>query len=506
MNSDLILSFVYSLNNRNIGIWVNEENIKLFIPEQESLSANDKQFIINNKTELIYLLSNNNILTYQDCFGILKSNISKLSFSQERLWFISQYDNSIPVYNIPRIYKLKIGVNVTHIKNSITKIVDEHEVLRTLIISDTLGNNKLSINKDVSDHIFNVYHLNSLEDLNIQIKTELSYIFNLAEENPIRVCFYHLVNKKTQIKEIYMSIIFHHIAADGWSMGIFSYELSKFYNAYSKDEMALIKENKNYLPIQYKDYATWQYYYLQGELLNKQLNFWKNYLAKYEQLNLPTDFPRPKEIDYVGNELNLILDKNLSVRLRHIAISNDISLYSLLLGGWYLLLNIYSNQSDILIGSVMANRRYANVDNIIGFFANTIAIRGKIDGKDNLLSYFKNITNDIIEIQNYQGLPFDLLIEELSVPRDMGYHPLFQIMFVLQNFGGDSEHYTNEILEDYSPTKKEIFAKFDLTVSWHDDGDNLTCNFNYRTSLFEQSTIEGYMQTYIKIIERMVEF
>ncbi|NDA89849.1 MAG: hypothetical protein EBY20_02925, partial [Alphaproteobacteria bacterium] len=204
----------------------------------------------------------------------------------------------------------------------------------------------------------------------------------------------------SESQDRYLSIVCHHIAFDGWSSGIFVKELETFYNYYEQIDEAqkadLILPN---LPIQYKDFALWQRNYLSGVTLEKQLSYWRSQLINYEALNLPTDYNRPKEIDYRGADVYFEIDEKVSAGLRSLAKELKVSLYSLLLSGYYLLLRAYSNQDDIVIGSPIANRHYSQIENLIGFFVNTLALRCTIKSDLLLCDFIKMVRhNQVIHI------------------------------------------------------------------------------------------------------------
>ena len=239
---------------------------------------------------------------------------------------------------------------------------------------------------------------------------------------------------------MYLVIVIHHIAFDGWSVDVLLHEVSTSYKYYQ--DLAV---NKNTLPpfmplkIQYKDYALWQREYLSGKILNTQLDYWKSQLCDYENLHLMTDKPRPLTMDYAGANVYFTLDEEISNKLREFSKELGISLYSVMLGSYYLLLSTYSNQTDIVIGTPVANRHYTDLENLIGFFVNTLALRHEIDKNQTVFQYLNNIGNKVIEAQLHQDLPFEKLVDYLNVEKDVSRHPIFQVMFGVQSFGRSNQ-------------------------------------------------------------------
>ena len=296
----------------------------------------------------------------------------------------------------------------------------------------------------------------------------------------------------------------HHIAFDGWSIDVFLNEVQQYYNHYKES----IKLDLPNLSIQYKDFALWQKSYLTGEVLANQLNYWKKQLDSYENINLLTDYPRPPKLDYKGNNISFSLDKKLSKALRDRAKRLGVSLYTLLLSCYYLMLRSYTNQNDIIIGTPVANRHYPQVQHLIGLFVNTLALRINMHNSSKLTEFIKELGEQVIEAQMHQDLPFEKLVDELNVEKDLSRHPIFQVMFGLQSFGSQSFKHrgSNEksILSPYSTEETSYnISKFDLETFINDGEDELRGSFNYRLSLYKESTIKGFINTYIRILEQV---
>ncbi|MCC2645906.1 MAG: amino acid adenylation protein, partial [Burkholderiales bacterium] len=493
LNSKNIFISLYELFGLGIKIWLEDQKIKVLLPTGVVLSDDMKQFIKKYKVSIVDILNDNKVFSSLDVLPILKTNLKKspLSPAQERLWFIDQYESFNAIYNVTVAMRVSKTADKQKIRKSLYKVMDRHHALRSII----------KINEDdmpyqlVQDEYQNLqifsYATRTFEEMDKLIKKEFIKPIDLEHEYPVRLAFFDVLSDCGDITESYMTIVMHHIVTDWWSMKVFFNDLEKAY----------LGQKLETLPIQYLDYAIWA---RQSIHINKKtLDFWKKYLTGYEQLYLYMDRERPRELDYKGANIQVSLNTDLSERVRCLAKTLHVSLYSYLLSSFYLLLNIYSNQEDFVIGTVMANRQEAQLEELIGVFVNTIILRCKMVLTDGLLNFVKEVSGNIINIQAYQNIPFEKIVDMFVESKDPGRNPIFQIMF----FTEDISSSTSDNM--FIPCKKYMssdFAKFDLTVSWHDDGDNLSCNFNYRTSLFEQSTIEGYMQTYIKIIERMVEF
>jgi hypothetical protein len=285
-------------------------------------------------------------------------------------------------------------------------------------------------------------------------------------------------------------------------------ELETLYRWYEEGGGGSAYDDEYPLPemkIQYKDYAAWQCRHLQSEASKKQLEYWKNTLTGYETLNLETDRERLLKVSYEGDDVSFWFDKKTSALLRNAAQELGVSLYTVLLSGYYLLLSAYSGQKDIIVGTVIANRDYEEISGMIGFFANTLAMRQKVDTDDDIFEFIKRVGESAQTAQLNQDIPFDMLVDELEIEKDSSRHPVFQAAFSLQTV---SSRLKNEsALFAYNEKEKEIFdnkiAKFDLSLEMADDGEEINGNLNYATSLFERDTIKSYIETYQEIISQI---
>ena len=248
----------------------------------------------------------------------------------------------------------------------------------------------------------------------------------------------------------------------------------------------------------------WQRQYLSGERLMHQLNYWKAKLSNYEGLHLPTDKPRPAEINYAGKNVYFNIDAVISQQLRETAKKHGVSLYSVLLAGFNLLLHSYSNQNDIVIGTPIANRHHEQLEDLIGFFVNSLALRSQISPEQTVGDYIEIVGRDIIEAQLHQDLPFEKLVDELMTAKDPSRHPLFQVMFGIQSFGRvhpESNHLTPFTFYDLKI--EDTAAKFDLSLFIDDSQEALRGTLNYAVGLFNPETVKELISTYLHLLEQL---
>jgi amino acid adenylation domain-containing protein len=427
-----------------------------------------------------------------------KAEDQVLSFAQSRLWFIENYEEGSNAYNVPMIQKLRDDVEIESLKEALYEIINRHEVLRSVIKTSEEGEAyQEAINRDLIPFVIKELSLQNKSELKAALKKDAEHIFALDSEYLIRITLLSLGNS-----EQYLCVVVHHVAFDGWSADIFYRELTTLYRYH------LARTDKEYplspLGIQYKDYAAWQRKYLSGEVLERQINYWKERLSGYETLNLAVDKERPAQVRYEGDDLRFEFGEELSRAVHITARTLGVSAYTVLLSGYYLLLSTFSSQKDIIVGTVTANRQYQGIDEIIGFFVNTLVMRQEIDEEAVIRHFIAEVGKRAAEAQEHQDIPFEKLVEELSVEKDTSRSPIFQAAFSVQDSEEDNDA-TEDIFAKAEGDIGEIYkaAKFDLSLFLQDGKRSIGGVFNYALSLFNRRTIEGYAESYIQIMRQI---
>ena len=488
-------------------IWLDKEAIKFSAPKKFQNRETD-ELIRNNKDKIILILKENDILSKEKFQNVIilkdKTTIHyPLSSAQERLWFIEQYEEGTTAYHIPSIYELDSSINKEGIKYAVQQIVLRHEVLRSTIEQVAQRDNSIQKVHDEPLLIEEVV-LTNRDDYDFFIKKDINRPFDLSKEYPMRVKFYTIKSKvDDSLNKIVLLINTHHIVSDGWSENIFRQELLEYYEAYINNDNAF---SLPALEIQYKDYALWQKSYLTGEILEKQLSYWKEKLSGYQTLELLTDYARPSQIDYRGAHHNFTLNKKMSERLRVLALTNSVTLNSVALTSIIILLNKYTGQDDIVTGSIIANRHHRQTKDLIGFFTNTLACRTLLDKSQSFEALIQQVHQDQIEAQLHQDLPFEKLVNELGVERDSSRHPIFQVMFTVDGSGYQNKisDPQKEYFKPYEGEASSEVAKFDITINIDDRNDELEGGISYATSLFKKETIERFAGHYIYLLEELL--
>ena len=291
----------------------------------------------------------------------------------------------------------------------------------------------------------------------------------------------------------------HHIAADGWSVGVLLRELGSLYEAFCKGQASPLAE----LPIQYADFAAWQRDWLQGEVLEKQLGYWRTQLAGAPALlELPTDRSRPARQSYRGATETAVFPSSLLKAVKALSQQEGASLFMTLLAAFQTLLSRYSGQEDITVGSPIAGRNRMELEGLIGFFVNTLVLRGDLSGNPTFRELLRRTKEVTLGAYAHQDLPFEKLVEELQPERNLSYSPLFQVMFTLENTSAVPAQLGGLGLNlEWIPSAT---SKFDLSMFMSEGADGLKAEVEYCTDLFDAGTIRRMLGHYQVLLEGIV--
>lgn len=516
------LNFLYKLYHDGFILWTENGAIKY---RQYKELANLDEIVAqikNNKAQLVEILTLNHINKAfdPDSTFILKMNgiRSGLSYSQERLRFIDKYTGGSNVYNVPITYELNITTSWQQeaLINSLRQIVVRHEILRSLIKEDDDGNGYQEVQDLESKPLVIIEkNLESTEALKQEITRNVNHTYKLDSEYPIRIGIYNV----NGVDRVYLNIVVHHIAFDGWSIGIFLRELGVFYKRYARNALGIEEiEELPELKIQYKDFVLWQKSLLDQQKIVQELSYWKGKLNGYSHLNFPTDRLRSKEIDHRGSKEFFEVTASVSNNLKQLTKDLEVSLYSLLLAVYCLTLKAYTGQDDIVVGTPALNRHHnKSLMDLIGLFVNTLAIRINVKSQQSITQYIKAVGKCVVEAQLHQDLPFEKLVKELVVEKDTSRNPIFQTVFAMENFASsivpnhdrpneyrDLESVDSIILNYYTEDVYHI-SRFDLSMFIDDTGNTLRGHVEYATSLFDKSTIQRFIEVYKYILQQLSE-
>ncbi|KAK9763191.1 hypothetical protein K7432_010368 [Basidiobolus ranarum] len=427
---------------------------------------------------------------------LTERNQLPLSFAQERLWFMNELIPNSHFYNMPLSLLISGDLNVDALKQSILDVIWRHETLRTIFVLS--GSEPVQVIKSTA--FFSLSFIDHNEDCcdldmaKLVVVEEFRKPFDLAEGPLIRVKLLPL-----QSGEYVLCIVLHHIISDGWSITVLQKELASLYESNTQGTPSSLPK----LVIQYADFAVWQREWLQGEILEKQLQYWKQQLDGIIPLNLPIDFVRPSVLSYNAKIEVLHLDPSFTQRLKELSKMESSTLFMTLLTAFEVLLMKYTGQEDIAVGSPIANRNRKEIEGLIGFFVNTQVIRVQMDHEitfSELLGRVKDVT---LGAYSHQDIPFEKIVAELQPERDINRNPVVQVMFALQDATID-DFKLGEISVKPVDTG-EITTRFDLEVHFWKHDDGLKADFIYSTDLFSSDTIFRMISDLQKILNAAVD-
>ncbi|HEX6715819.1 MAG TPA: condensation domain-containing protein, partial [Pyrinomonadaceae bacterium] len=408
-----------------------------------------------------------------------------LSFAQQRLWFIHQMDRDSRAYHVRAGIRLRGELNVKALEQTLNEIIRRHEVLRTRFTAvDGRPIQVIEPSLKIDLPVIDLRHLPGSEReqraREIAI-AEAERLFDLEKCPLMRLTLLQLDEQDHAL-----AWCLHHIIADGWSIGILVNEISRLYMAFSSGAASPLPE----LSIQYADFAYWQQQWLQGEVLDEQLSYWKQQLKDAPaELELPTDHPRPAVPTFRGARQGMIVPAELSEKIRELSRQEGVTLFMTLLAAFQVLLSRYTGQKDIVVGSDIANRNISATQSVIGFFVNQIVLRTDVSDNPEFLELLQRVRDTALEAYAHQDLPFEKLVEALQPERHLNRAPLFQAKFLLQNTPQDAELSLRGVT--LHPFNFDIeAATFDLLLSVLDTEQGLRGIFEYNTDLFESHTID----------------
>ncbi|MDF5727414.1 MAG: amino acid adenylation domain-containing protein [Rhizonema sp. PD38] len=431
---------------------------------------------------------------------ISRSQELPLSFAQQRLWFLSQLEPNSPFYNIPAAVRLEGQLNLSALQQSFNEILRRHEALRTNF--QALVGQPVAIISSVTSLPLPIIDISELASNQQQasvrklIDKEAQRSFNLNSDLLLRV---KLLRLKEQ--EHIVLLTMHHITSDGWSTSVLVRELATLYQAFYEQQSSPLAE----LPIQYVDFAAWQRQWLQTEILQFQIAYWKKQLEGAPTvLELPTDYPRLATVQTFRGATHLFeLSVELSQAINKLSQQEGCTLFMTLLAAFAILLSCYSGQEDIVVGSPIANRNRVELEGLIGLFLNTLALRTDLSGDPTFLELLTRVRQVTLGAYSHKDLPFEKLVQELGPKRNLRYSPLFQVWFTLQNVPMtklELPGLTLSLLETDNTT-----VQFDLELFLSEGVDGLSACFKYNTDLFNATTIAQMANHFEILLLNIVE-
>ncbi|HET6978715.1 MAG TPA: condensation domain-containing protein [Pyrinomonadaceae bacterium] len=432
----------------------------------------------------------------------IRSPRAPLAYAQERMWVLYQLDPSSSAFNISMAVRLEGKLNVAALKRALGALVRRHEVLRTTFdVTADGGQPFQSVHPPPSYWPLPLTELGHLppparnEEMRRLIAAEAARPFNLAAGPTFRTALLHL-----GVDEHVLLLSLHHIVADGWSLGILVRELTVLYESFVTNVTSPLPA----LPIQYADFAVWQREWLQGEVLKKQLDYWRRQFTDLPSaLELPTDYPRRTVQSFRGGREFISLDEKVSKELKELGQREGATLFMTLLTAFQLLLHQYSGQDDIVVGSNIANRNRGAIEKLIGFFVNNIVLRTSLAGNPTFCELLARTRDVTFGAYAHQDVPFEMLLESIHPQRREHREPPFQVMFVFQNARFPTVEVNGLTLSALDASSET--SNFDLVLYMSEAGRQLTGHFYYNTDLFAATTIRRMLEHFQNLIQSIAE-
>ncbi|HEX7334998.1 MAG TPA: amino acid adenylation domain-containing protein [Pyrinomonadaceae bacterium] len=430
---------------------------------------------------------------------VSREQLLPLSHAQERLWFLDQLKPGSVTYNVPGAVRLKGRLDVEALRRTLNEVVRRHEVLRTTFVS-VIGQ-PVQVISPASQVELPVHDLSDLPEeqreaeARLLTQAEAAQPFDLSIGPLVRVQLLRFAEE-----DHVMLFTLHHIISDEWSTGILVREVAALYEAYIEGRESPLPE----LEIQYADYAVWQREWLQDEVLDQQLEYWRQQLGdELPVLQLPTDKPRPPVLSPQGRTINFIVPAQLTAELKKLSNGEGVTLFMTLLAAFKILLWRYSGQSDVVVGTPIADRNQLAIEGLMGLFVNTLVLRTSLSGNPSFRELLGRVREVTLGAYAHRDLPFEKLVEELQPERDMNRSPLFQVLFTVQNAAAETLQLPG--LEASEITADDETAKFDLTLGLVRMEGELHGLLQYNTDLFEATTVEriaGHFQSLLATIAK----
>jgi amino acid adenylation domain-containing protein len=419
----------------------------------------------------------------------------KLSYAQQRLWFLDRLEGTSAEYNMPEALRLRGPLDGEALKRAINMIVERHEVLRTRF--EEREGEPAPVIEPIQRIETPLEDLSGLSEREQRERIEATLQQDGVEPFDLRTGpLLRIKLLKLGEQDHVLLRTMHHIVSDAWSEAVFNRELMVLYEAFRAG-----KDNPlSALPVQYGDFAIWQRCWLEDGALDDGLTYWKNQLADIpKRLELPTDRTRPPLQSFVADVCHTFLGKESTSALKRLSRDSKSTLYMALLAGFGILLSRYSGQYDIVVGTVIANRQDVQLENLIGFFVNTLAIRVSINPRMSVRELLTQVRRTALDAYEHQDVPFERLIEELAPQRRLDATPVFQVEFTLQNAPRVSPSLEGIDINPIRSAHPQV--RTDLEVDcWETDGQ-ISFSWLYKRDLFDRWRMEQMAEHYMRVLD-----
>ena len=424
-----------------------------------------------------------------------RSSEIPLSFSQQRLWFLSQLHAERALYNVSTVVSLKGALDRDALDQALTALVHRHEALRTVFRAPA-GRPQQTILENVAVEVLTEDLTGIPESRQMQVaaqfaQREADQPFNLSDRPPIR---FRLLKLDDQRHILVLTM--HHIVTDGWSIGVLIRDTGVLYSSARTKTLVTLPE----LPVQYPDFAVWERSPQRHEYLDGLLRYWSDKLENIPVIALPTDLPRPAIQSARGASERVELGSDLSELVRRFSRAESVTPFMTLLAVYQLLLSRYSGQDDIAVGTPVAARERVELEAVVGLFVNTLVLRTRLSGDISVRQFLRHVRSVCLEAYRHQEMPFERLVEVLQSERDQSRNPLFQVMFALQDLSMPVSQDNLSGLDISTLDLAQPAAKFDMNMLLHGSDGDIGGVVEYPTDLFASATIRRFVTQYCSLL------
>lgn len=496
MTTAEILSYLRSLD---VKLWLDGDRLRYSAPPG-ALTPDLLKKLTERKKEIIKFLEDAGQASRalsQTILPVSREHPLPLSFAQERLWVFDRLNPHNAAYNVAGAVRLRGTLDLAALRQTFEKITERHEILRTIFALQ--DDRPVQIVLPGRQFHLPLVDLRGLapaerESAAQRLATdEARRPFDLSAGPLLRVRALRL-----DVEEHILLVVMHHIVSDGWSQEILMRELAAHYEAFAGGVAASLTP----LPFQYGDFAVWQRAWLQGEVLEKQLAYWKRQLEDLPALELPADYSRPGKQTFHGAIRTRQLPRVIADTIDGLCRSEGATLYMTLLAALAVLLHRYTGQDDIPVGAPIANRNRIETESLIGFFVNTMVMRADLSGDPPFVELLRRVRKLTADASAHQDIPFEKLVNELQPKRDMSYQPLIRVMFVLQQAPASALALRGLELTPLSLHNET--AKFELTLRITENESGLEASVEYNTDLFHASRISRLLEHFQNLLEGII--
>jgi amino acid adenylation domain-containing protein len=464
-----------------------------------SLDALFENKTIESHVQLLNKASNESFVRIE---RVMEAVDYPISDAQRRLWVLSQFEESSMAYNIPGRVFLNQTINIDLFKKAIHATMNRHEILRTVFVENDRGEIRQVVKRiDELGFEIDIKDYRAVENTNAEVEkymaADSSMPFDLENGTLIRAA---LLQVEEQGYVFYFNM--HHIISDGWSMGVISRDALAYYESFKSGKDVDLPN----LRIQYKDYSNWQLEQLNTQAFKSHRRYWMEiFSGNLPVLTLPSSRKRPRLKTYNGAGFQTYLDKDTTQRLKQYTKENGGSLFMGILASWNVLMYHYTAEEDIIIGTPVAGREHADLEDQIGFYVNTLALRNKLNPTESFDAFYQALTANTVKSFSHQMYPFDRLVEDLDLHRDTSRSALFDVILVVQNNADSTFNPNLSEIELEAIQKVDVgTSKFDVNATFEEVGENLLLKLTYNPDVYESAMIENLIRHYKQLLPALL--